>query len=219
MKTPLRAALYDWLMAPLERAFLGQQRGELVQEARGRVLEIGAGTGANLPFYPELHHLIVAEPDGAMAAALWEKQRRLDPSPRGLVRAVGEHLPFPRRCFDSVVCTLVLCSVQEPHRVMSEILRVLRPGGKLIFLEHVRGEGRRGWWQDRLAPAWKFFSGGCHPNRRTVEGLSRAGFRVGDVHHFDPSERLSGLSWLGCRITIPFVRGIAFPANSSASRD
>ena len=144
-------------------------RRELLGAARGRVLELGAGTGRNLAAYPAgVEALVLTEPDAAMRARL---RRRVARSGRAasVVAAGAESLPFPGASFDTVVCTLVLCTVADPQASVRELRRVLRPGGRLLFIEHVRAEpGRLARRQDRLARPWRAFAAGCHCNRPTL---------------------------------------------------
>lgn len=176
------AAFYDRLMAATEPRMV-RVRQRLVSDVRGDVLEIGAGTGANFPYYPEDAHVVALEPDPHM---LERAQRRLDETGKRnidlrLVRA--ESLPFPDNSFDTVISTLVLCTVEDLPGALAEIQRVLRPGGELRFLEHVRGNGALGAMQDVIKPVWKWCSAGCNPNRRTEQSLRDAGFDLPDVQH------------------------------------
>ena len=169
---PIFAAIYDRMLAGNEKAGLREIRAELIRGASGRTLEIGSGTGLNLEHYPDLvTELVLTEPDPHMAARL---RRRLEASspPVASVEVVeadvGE-LPFADASFDTVVSTLVLCSVPDPPRAVAELGRVLIPGGRLLYVEHVRDrEGtRRVRWQDRLERPWSQLGAGCHPNRET----------------------------------------------------
>lgn len=175
----LRAALNDRLNVRFERRFGAQMRRRQLAGARGRVLEIGAGTGANLPHYPAaVDELTVTEPDEAMLRRLSRRHAR-GARAATLLRAQAQDLPFPDASFDTVVCTAVLCSVPEQDAALAEIRRVLRPGGQLLFTEHVRSDDPvRRRWQDRLERPWGAITGGCHPNRDTGAALARAGFDV-----------------------------------------
>jgi SAM-dependent methyltransferase len=175
----LRAALHDRLNARFERRFGAGMRSRQLAGARGRVLEIGAGTGASLPHYPEaVRELVLSEPDGAL---LRRASRRHARGARAatLLRAPAEELPFPDASFDTVTCTAVLCSVPDQGEALAEIRRVLRPGGQLLFTEHVlAADPVRARWQDRLERPWGAIAGGCHPNRDTGAAIARAGFEV-----------------------------------------
>src|SRR5919198_848278 len=132
------AAIYDRMTAGSEKAGLAERRRALLADADGRVLEVGAGTGANIEHYPAtVEEIVFTEPEEPMARRLEEKRRSAGRW-GSVVRAPAEQLPFADGSFDTVVCTLVLCTVKDPARALSEIERVLRPGGKLLFLEHVR---------------------------------------------------------------------------------
>ncbi len=181
----LFAAVYDRFNDRAERAWLGERRAGLLAQTHGQVLEIGAGTGANLTHYRGVGRVVVAEPDPAMRARL---RSRLSAAtvPVEVSEAVGEDLPFPDASFDFVVSTLVLCSVVDPDATLEELHRVLHPGGQLLALEHVRGTGRRALWQDRLTPLWRIGAGGCHPNRDTAAAIERAGFSLERYECFDP---------------------------------
>jgi len=175
----LFAAGYDRVMAATERAGLARHREALLGGTTGRVLEIGGGTGANLPYYPEgVTNLVVAEPDGAMRRRLGRRLRgyRL---PTRLVDAPAEELPCETGSFDCAVATLVLCSAADPLRALLEVHRTLKPGGRLFFIEHVRSEDRAiAAWQDRLRLPWALLGRGCQCNRSTVEHVASAGFTI-----------------------------------------
>jgi len=178
----LRAALYDALLARSEHAGLAARRAELLAQARGHVLEIGAGTGLNFRHYPPDAELTLTEPDAAMRARVKSRSRRQ--TKVEVVDASAEQLPFRNRSFDTVVSTLVLCSVDDPAQALAEIRRVLKPDGRLLLLEHVRSrEQRRARTQDALSRPWRMLSGGCHCNRDTVNALTNAGFRVASLEH------------------------------------
>jgi len=171
----VRARLYDWLAGSLERKGLGAWRGELLAQATGDVLEVGAGTGWNLPHYPDDVAPRLIEPDSAFRAAL---------QARGLAaeRAFAEDLPCDDASYDTIVCTLVLCSVRDPAQAVREFARVLRPGGRLLLIEHVaaRDPGLRRW-QGWVEPGWRCLSGNCHLTRDPTADLNRAGFDTADL--------------------------------------
>ncbi len=177
----IRPALYDFFGPRMEKHFAEHRRKALAQ-AHGRVLEIGGGTGFNLPHYPSgIEELVVTEP----APGMLERARRRAATsglPVTFRQASAEELPFEESSFDTVVSTLVLCSVDDVDRALAEIHRVLRPGGQLIFVEHVRSDDpRRAKWQDRLERPWMVLADGCHPNRATLERIEAGPFEVVDV--------------------------------------
>lgn len=183
------ALLYDPIVWASELAGLRAQRKQLLSGARGRTLEIGTGTGLNLPHYPDaVDELVLAEPDAPMRARLEKRLSRSDQlsSKRTsnkrrarLIDAPAERLPFPDGSVDTVVSTLVLCTVDAPDAALQEIARVLRPGGQLLFLEHVRSESPTlARWQDRLATPWRRFARGCRCNRATTELIAGCGLEL-----------------------------------------
>jgi ubiquinone/menaquinone biosynthesis C-methylase UbiE len=181
LRARLIAALYDRMRAASEREGLAARRGQLLAQARGRVLEVGAGTGLNLEYYPErVEELVLVEPEPAMVRKLERRLRELG-RPARIVEADAEALPFPDGSFETVVCTLVLCEVGDPTRALDEMRRVLRPDGSLLFLEHVRAEdAATARLQDRVNPVWRFVSNGCNCNRPTLSLIEDA-FSVTDV--------------------------------------
>ncbi len=202
MKTrhPIFAALYDLLSRSAEKSWLGERRDRLLTEARGEVLEIGGGTGANIPHYRDVERVVLTEPDPFMRAKLRPKLARAS-VPVEVLDVDAQALPFPDASFDTVVSTLVLCTVPDQHASLKEIRRVLRPGGRLLFLEHVRGEGSTARWQDRVVPIWRHLAAGCHPNRDTVAAMGTAGLRIQEIERFKPPVPLAGF--------IPHVQGSA----------
>jgi ubiquinone/menaquinone biosynthesis C-methylase UbiE len=176
------ARIYDPFLWLGERAGMRSRRAELLAQASGRVLEIGAGTGLNVAHYNgRVEQLILTEPEEPMAKRL---EARLDRSGWNLdvLRAEAERLPLPDDSVDTVVSTMVLCTVDDPARATDEIARVLRPGGQLLFIEHIRSEGRfNGWAQDLFKEPWRRFARGCHCNRRTLELLLERDFQLTDL--------------------------------------
>lgn len=173
------ALVYDPFLWLGERAGMAARRRTLVAGARGDVLEIGAGTGLNLPHYPPgLSRLVLAEPVAAMAGRLRARVAKLGRKAE-VVLAPAEALPFATGSFDTVVATMVLCTAQDPRAALAEVRRVLRPGGALLFIEHVRSEhARLARWQDRLNGPWSSFADGCRCNQPTLELLDEAGLAV-----------------------------------------
>jgi ubiquinone/menaquinone biosynthesis C-methylase UbiE len=176
------SALYDRCFKASEEAGLRDMRRDLLAGARGRVLELGAGTGLNLDLYPgSVQDLTLTEPDPHMVKQLRKRAAESSRSAE-VVEAPAEKLPFGDDSFDTVALTLVLCTVPNPAGALQEIKRVLKPDGQFLFLEHVRSpEPGLAKWQDRLEKPWRFLGDGCHCNRDTVSAISAAGFQLGDV--------------------------------------
>jgi ubiquinone/menaquinone biosynthesis C-methylase UbiE len=175
MMLPARlfAAVYDKQLKAVEDAGLREKRRALLSEVSGRTLEIGAGTGLNFELYPPGTDLVLTEPEAPMAKKLRER------SGAEVVAAGADRLPFDDGSFDTVVSTLVLCTVPDQSSALREIRRVLKPGGRLLFIEHVRSDdGGTAKWQDRLTPVWKFMGRGCHPNRDTAAAMRSAGYTL-----------------------------------------
>lgn len=177
--------IYDRLVAPTEKACFQRWRRDLLADLAGVVVEIGAGTGANLAHYPAaVRRLVLTEPEQAMLDRLAPALGRVGPGiDVELHRTSADRLPLADGAADAVVCTLVLCSVPDPAAVLAEVRRVLRPGGRFVFLEHVAADGRpdRLKWQERLDPLWPHLAGGCHLTRRSAEAIEAAGFTMGEV--------------------------------------
>ena len=174
---PVFAAVYDRLDRFRGVGFLAEQRSRLLASADGDVLEVGAGGGANLTHYPPaVHSLTLAEPDRFMRRRLTDRAAKSARFTPIVSSAPAESLPFADGSFDTVVSTLVLCSVDHQDAALREIARVLRPGGRLLFLEHVRGaRPALGRFQDAITPGWRRLAGGCHPNRDSLAAISAAG--------------------------------------------
>lgn len=181
LRSRIFALTYDRQMAKVERAGLGALRATLLSAADGRVLEIGAGTGANLPHYGAgVESLTVTEPELPMVRRLERRVREQAPLTK-VLRAPAEDLPFDDDTFDTVVSTLVLCGVDDQPRALRELRRVLRPGGKLILIEHVRSdEARLARLQDRMNGLNRFVAG-CECNRPTLDSIRAEGFEVGQL--------------------------------------
>jgi ubiquinone/menaquinone biosynthesis C-methylase UbiE len=170
---------YDFFFMRAERGGLRELRRRALADATGKTLEIGAGTGLNHDLYPAtVSELTLTEPFAPMARQLREKAAALT-LPVTVVEAPAEALPFADASFDTVALTLVLCTVPEPDRGLAEIARVLKPGGRFLFLEHVRAsDARLARWQDRLNPPWRVFGHGCNCNRDTLATIQRSGLQV-----------------------------------------
>ena len=164
------AAVYDRANRSVEDAGMRARRRDLIAEATGYTLEIGAGTGLNAEHYgPAVDRLVMTEPEPHMAQKLRARLRDMGREAEVIETAA---LPFASASFDTVVATLVLCTVPDPAKTLEEVHRVLRPGGRLLFLEHVRSiEPRLARRQDVLRPVHSFLGRGCHPNRQTLETL------------------------------------------------
>ncbi len=178
------AAMYDHMIGKTEKAGLRAHRQGLIAQASGDVLEIGGGTGANLEFYGSgVQTLTITDPEKPMIRRL---QRRIDerrPETR-LMRAPAEDLPFSDASFDTVVSTLVLCTVDDQPRALRELHRVLRPEGRLLFIEHVHSEDPKlAKTQDRMAPINVRIGHGCHCNRPTLDTIRQADLEVTDLHN------------------------------------
>jgi ubiquinone/menaquinone biosynthesis C-methylase UbiE len=180
---PLFAAVYDRAMAGIERGGLSERRRRLLAQARGRVLELGAGTGANLAFYPPgVTSVVTLEPDAAM------RRRLLGKVPEASipveVHAAALPTAFADASFDTVVATLVLCTVPDVGATLREARRVLKREGIFLFLEHVRGTGWVSRAQRGIDPLWRHLAAGCRPARDSVRAIEAAGFSIDDLEHF-----------------------------------
>jgi ubiquinone/menaquinone biosynthesis C-methylase UbiE len=173
------AAVYDRGLKSTEEAGLREMRRQILAGAKGRTIDLGAGTGVNIELFPEqVSELVLAEPDPHMLKQLRPKLAAsgVDAS---AIEARAENLPFEDDSFDTAVFTLVLCTVPDPEAALAEAARVLKPGGKLLFVEHVRVEDPGlARWQDRLEKPWRFLADGCHCNRDTVSLIEAAPFTL-----------------------------------------
>lgn len=171
-----------------EKVYMEPLRKEVVGQAEGVVLEVGAGNGLNFACYnPErVKRVEATEPDNAMLDYARTRAENA-PVPVTLTQAPVEQLPFADASFDCVVCTLVFCSVNDPLRGLQEIRRVLKPGGKLLMVEHVRAQGRViACVQDLITPFTSLFGGNCHWNRRTEQTVQKAGFQEVELERRTP---------------------------------
>jgi ubiquinone/menaquinone biosynthesis C-methylase UbiE len=202
------SAVYDSFMRSAEQACLGQWRAELLADLKGDVLEIGAGTGASVQHYPpSVARLVLCEPDRHMRTKLHQNTGKKAEISDASVMA----LPFPDESFDAVVSLLVLCSVPTLPGALAEMRRVLVPGGKLVFVEHVAAWDRpdRLEWQRRFEPIWKRMAGNCHLTRETESAITEGGF---EVQHIVRQSMRKAIA-----IARPCIRGVAtktLPATS-----
>ncbi len=174
------AALYDRINAGSERRLGPRVRAPLLQDLRGRVLEVGAGTGANFGYYPPEATVVATDPDPFMLERAKNKLAQVGATNIQLRQANTEQLPFEDRSFDHVVSTLVFCSVPDVARGLGEIRRVLKLEGTFRFFEHIRNDESAFWGRahDVLTPAWRWLGAGCHLNRRTQQAIEGTGFRI-----------------------------------------
>ena len=171
------ANCYDYFMNPIEKRYITRWRRKLLSHAEGRVLEIGVGTGINFPLYKHCTEVDAIEPNPYMIDKA-EVRKNQASVPINLIESRAEHLPFASGTFDTVVVTLVLCSVDHPKQVLREINRVLKPNGRVLILEHVKMEKSfLAGLQEVLTPIWKQLCDGCHLNRDT-ESLVKEEFTI-----------------------------------------
>jgi ubiquinone/menaquinone biosynthesis C-methylase UbiE len=196
-------AWYGYMMRRIDERGLRETRREVLSEAHGRVLDVGTGTGSNLPLFPAaVEELVLAEPDVQMQRALRHRVGEMGGGGIELVGAPAESLPFEDDSFDCVTCTLVMCTMPDPRAALDEVARVLKPGGKLLFLEHVRSEDPRlARTQDRLERPWRFIADGCHCNRDSLATIEASPLTV---EHFE-----RGKMPLSPRFVRPLIFGSA----------
>jgi SAM-dependent methyltransferase len=182
---PLFARVYA-RVGHLMDAEIADHRRRLLAGLRGRVLEVGAGNGLNFPHYPAaVTEVLAVEPEPYLRR-LAQAAVSQAPVPIRVLAGTAEALPAPDASFDAVVASLVLCTVVDPDQALGEVRRVLPPGGRLRFYEHVRAsDPRLARWQDRLEGPWGWLVGGCHPNRNTVAAITAAGLQVVRLDRFD----------------------------------
>jgi SAM-dependent methyltransferase len=182
---PLFARVYA-RVGHLMDAEIGDHRRRLLAGLTGRVLEVGAGNGLNFPHYPAtVSEVLAIEPEPYLRR-LAQAAARQAPIPVRVVAGTAETLPIHDGAVDAVVASLVLCTITDPDQALAEVRRVLRPGGRLHFYEHVRAsDPRLARWQDRLERPWEWLVGGCHPNRDTVATITAAGLRLVQLDRFE----------------------------------
>jgi ubiquinone/menaquinone biosynthesis C-methylase UbiE len=204
IRSCLMARFYDASMRKMEESCLSAWRSDLLSETHGDVLEIGSGTGVNLPYYPKsINSLVLTEPEPYMLTLLRNRISNEYDESFKTERFTANALEFPDNSFDSVVSTLVLCSVDSPEAALGEIKRVLKPGGRLYFIEHVFAKETPHLikWQKFFQPFWIHMCGNCHLTRDTEMYISHAGFT------FNRIERLNSSG--GPPIVSPTIKGIA----------
>ena len=197
--------MYDSVLWRAERRGMRARRASVLAGAYGRTLEVGAGTGLNLGHYPDaVDELVLTEPVDGKAVRLRRRARKVRPDAQ-VVASTAEELPFEDDSFDTVVSTLVFCTVEDPDRALAEVARVLKPGGQLLFIEHVRSdEPGLARWQDRLHKPWFAFGDGCNCNRPVLDHVGAA----------VPVESVERATWRGMpRIVQPLVYGRAVSAS------
>ena len=183
---PVFAWFFDKLAPRADARGTADRRRQLLATASGHVVEVGAGTGLNLQHYPgTVDEVLAVEPDPYMFRRLALAMERAPVSVR-LARGSADDLPASAESVDVVVMSLVLCSVPDMATALAESRRVLKPGGRLLFFEHVRAQDPRlARRQDRLDRIWGWFGGGCHPNRDALGAIETAGFKMRDVERFN----------------------------------
>lgn len=209
VRHPLFARFYARISAGMEEAGTGEHRRALLAGLAGSVLELGAGNGLNFRYYPAAVSEVVAiEPEPHLRALARQRARAAD-RPVRVLDGTAERLPAPDHSFDACVATLMLCSVAEVAVVLREVRRVLRPGGELRFMEHVRASSAGHRWVQRVADAtfWPSCCGGCHCSRDPVASISQGGFRVVQLTQYRLPD--SRIPWP----TAPHARGVAVRAD------
>ncbi len=170
--------IYDWIMVPADRLGIRKWRKWATSLPGRKILEIGVGTGLNMPYYNKESIVFAVDPAAEMLYRAAVRSRKTGCRSH-LIRGKAEFLPFPSAVFDSAVGTLVFCTVEDPRRSLGEVFRVLKPGGTIRLFEHIQlQEGAGSRIQDLLTPAWKQIAGGCRLNRNTPKTVEEAGFRI-----------------------------------------
>jgi ubiquinone/menaquinone biosynthesis C-methylase UbiE len=202
------ALFYDKVMQPAEQACLMDWRRGLLQSVEGRVLELGAGTGASIELYPERNNLeiFMAEPQINMRQQLLDKVAQQSSNKFQVMQCPGEKIDSDDDFFDVVFVSLVCCSVNDVAATLAEIKRVLKPDGRFLFLEHVAAEAGsvRRKWQQRLNFLWRKIAGNCHLNRETEQSIKDAGFIIEQIDYDSMRKSMP--------LVRPIIRGVARPA-------
>ncbi|MDQ0253036.1 ubiquinone/menaquinone biosynthesis C-methylase UbiE [Evansella vedderi] len=172
------ASVYDTFMGPIERKYITKWRRELLTQAKGKVLEIGAGTGINFPLYERCDEVIALEPNPFMIEKGKARVKKAS-VPVKIVEGMAEKLPFAEEEFDTIVVTLVLCSVGDPKKALAEMKRVLKANGTILLIEHVKmNQPLLRVIQNMLTPVWKHLCDGCHLNRNTEKTIIESGLTI-----------------------------------------
>ena len=197
---PIFARVFDRMSEREERMGQAEHRQAMLEGLSGRVVELGAGNGINFRHYPAaVSELVAVEPEPYLRARAEQAARRAA-VPVTVVDGLGGELPFEDASFDAAVTSLVLCSVPRQRPVLSDLFRVVRPGGELRFYEHVRArDPRRARFQDAITPVWRLFGGGCHPNRDTARAIQATGFSI---------ETCEAVRFSPCFVCAPVARRI-----------
>jgi len=204
--------IYERLTASRGKTFLREGREEIAGGAKGRVLEIGCGPGINFPYYngEAVTELVATDPDGYMIEYA-SKRKAQFPGKLILERTSAEALPFPDSSFDAVVSILVLCTVPNIDKALSEVKRVLKPGGQFRFYEHVRYDRRfMALFQDLITPAWRWFGAGCRPNRDIARSMRKAGFEFAEFQFLKEVPPIPPGLFIR-----PHIKGIAVPGTDA----
>ncbi|GAA0491456.1 class I SAM-dependent methyltransferase [Streptomyces olivaceiscleroticus] len=218
VRHPLFARIYPKINAFAEAHGALEHRQELLAGATGQIMEVGAGTGANFPHYPEqVDQVIAVEPEPRLRQ-LAEQAAAKAPVPVEIRAGRAEDLPLPDASVDGAVLSLVLCSLPDVRRALSEVARVLRPGGALYFYEHVRsGSPRFARKQRLLNPVWSLLAGGCQLTRDSQQAIVDAGFAIERVRHFDFLVNGRTTPSSPCIIGVARKTGPALPGTSSGA--
>ena len=195
----------------MQNRLLDHYRHQTIAQTRGLVLEVGVGSGVNLPLYgPAVTHVFGFDPSPELLR-LASKRATDVVVPVSLLRGSVEQVPFADAVFDAIVMTWTLCSIPNPVAALIEMRRVLKPGGNLAFVEHgLSPESRVALWQHRLTPCWKRIAGGCHIDRKIDDLIRAAGFRLSDVEtDYMDGPKLMTFMYQGLAIPEPAGRSMA----------